>query len=520
MRTLPAVALALVLVLAGCSTGLSPTATPGSTPEPEPTGTDVPTETDTRASTPTEPPGTETATPTGSFDFADPPEDRLGWEAGYWYNESLPITPEDGLNETELNATVARSMARVEFIRETEFDRSFPVRIVNRTTYRERYAGGNPNYTAAFRAFDNAKFEALFLVGEDRDALAVQNDNRGSNVLGFYSPARDEIVVVSESATPTLSSEFTLAQELAHALQDQEYNLTSYRAPTRDAYNGQNGLIEGDANLVEARYREQCAGAWSCLDVSTNSSAGGGEIHLGVYFVNFFPYSDGPGFIESRYRQGGWAAVDELYADVPASAEQVIYPDRYSRDEPTNVSLADTNSGGWERVRPDPPRSGSLRPAYATLGQSALSAMFAYTLYDDYNRSGVIGPREWLNVDADGDVNASDPLNYDLAATNGWDGDRLHVYSNPGAGPNESAYVWRLVWDDASEAREFAESYRQLLSHWGGTRVAGSPNHYRIDSGPFADSFYIDVEGDTVTVVNAPTESDLGEVYGGYTAPA
>jgi hypothetical protein len=519
MRTLPALALALALVLAGCSAGFQGTPAPEATPQP--TGTDAPEATpepSTPASTPTSAPGTESPA-SSSFDFADPSEDVLGWEAGYWYNESLAITPEDGLNATELNATVARAIARVEVVREAEFARQVPVTVIDRETYRTNFTGG-ADYTAAFRAFDNTKFEALFLIGEDRDALAVQNANRGSSVLGFYSPTRDEIVIVADSATPTLSTEFTLAHELVHALQDQNFNLTDYRAPTRDAYNGQNGLIEGEANLVEDRYRQRCETEWDCLNVSTNSSGGGGDLHLGVYFVNFFPYSDGPGFVESQYRQGGWAAVDDLYADVPASAEQVIYPERYGTDPPRNVSLADTNSGGWERVRPEPPRPGSLRPAYATVGQSALSSMFAYTLYDDYNRSRVVEPREWLNVDDDGDVNSSDPLNYDLPVTNGWDGDRLHVYTNPEAGPNETAYVWRIVWDSPAEAEEFAAGYRQLLAHWGGERVSGSPNHWRIDSGPFADAFYLEVDGDTVTVVNAPSRGDLDEVYAGYTPPS
>jgi hypothetical protein len=524
MRTLPTVVVALALVLAGCGTGFQGTPAPEATPQP--TGTDAPTDTpDSAPSTPTgtsgstSPSGTESPA-ASSFDFADPAEDRIGWEAGYWYNESLDITPEDGLNATELNATVARAIARVEVVREAEFTERVPVTVINRETYQQEFAGGDADYTAGFRAFDNTKFEALFLIGEDRDALAVQNANRGSSVLGFYSPDRDEIVVVSESETPTLSTEFTLAHELVHALQDQRFNLSTYRASTRDGANGRNGLIEGEANLVEDRYRQRCEAGWSCLNVSTDGGGGDGDLHLGVYFVNFFPYSDGPGFVESRYRQGGWAAVDELYADVPASSEQVIYPDRYGEDPPANVSLEDTNSGGWERLRPEPPRPGGVRPAYATLGQSAISSMFAYTLYDDYNQSRVIGPREWLNVDEDGDVNSSDPLNYGLPVTDGWEGDRMHVYANPDAGENETAYVWRIVWTNASEAAEFLEGYRRLLSHWGGERVSGSPNHWRIDSGPFEDSFYIDVEGDTVTVVNAPTRSDLGEVYDGYAPPS
>jgi hypothetical protein len=53
---------------------------------------------------------------------ANPETDQLGWENGCWADEALSITREDGLNETELDAVVARSMARVEAVRELEFE--------------------------------------------------------------------------------------------------------------------------------------------------------------------------------------------------------------------------------------------------------------------------------------------------------------------------------------------------------------------------------------------------------------
>jgi hypothetical protein len=148
--------------------------------------------------------------------------------------------------------------------------------------------------------------------------------------------------------------------------------------------------------------------------------------------------------------------------------------------------------------------------------------MFAYTLYDDYNRSRVIEPQEFLNVDEDGEINETDPLNYDIAYASGWDGDRLHIYDTPGE-DNETAYVWRLVWDSPAEAEEFAEGYRRLLAHWGGERVDGSANHWVVpesSESPFADAFYLEVEGDTVTIVNAPTEGELSAVYADYEPPA
>jgi len=64
-------------------------------------------------------------------------------------------------------------------------------------------------------------------------------------VLGYYSPSRGEIVVVSESETPRLDGEGTLAHELVHALQDQHFDLAADPVRTRDAHQGRNGLVEG-----------------------------------------------------------------------------------------------------------------------------------------------------------------------------------------------------------------------------------------------------------------------------------
>jgi hypothetical protein len=518
MRPLAAAVLALMLVLAGCSVGFQQ----GETPTPEATATPAPTDQPTTTPTQSTDGGgedTPTATPEPSMrsDIPDPEIDRLGWEGGYWYNETVPVDATDGLNATELDIVVNRSMARVEHIRRLEFQETVPVRVITREEYRERYTGGSTNYADSFRTFDNVKFESLFLIGEDRDSLAVQNTNRGSNVLGFYSPVNDSIVVIAESDQPQLRDELTLGHELTHALQDQQFDLTSYERPTREIYNAYNGLFEGDSHYIEQQYRTRCQSAeWDCVSVPAagNQSGGGAsDLHFGVYILNYFPYSDGPGFVSYHETRGGWDHVNAMYDDPPASSEQVIYPEKYGEDIPTDVSLTDSTSGDWGRVRPVSPNPNATRPAYASFGQSGMVAMFAYTLYDNANRSRVVQPDEFLNLEG-GQVNSTDPLNYDIDYASGWDGDRLHIYDTPGD-DNETAYVWRSVWDSPEEAAEFAEGYRALLGHWGGDR-AGSPNHWAVTRGPFQDAFHIEVDGDTVTIVNAPSESDLGDVYAGY----
>ncbi|MFC6731496.1 MULTISPECIES: Hvo_1808 family surface protein [unclassified Haladaptatus] len=498
MRALASVLVALLLVLSGCSAGLTGEQTDTTTETPSTPSTAAPT---------TDSPGTQTPAPTPR---PDPESDVLGWENGYWHDAQLSVNTDDGLNETELDAIVARAMARVEHVRELEFQETVPVEIITRAEYQNQ---SNENYTDAFRAFDNTKFEAMFFVGEDRDALDVQNTNRGSNVLGYFSPKEDAIVIVANSDTPSLDAEGTLSHELVHALQDQHFNLSRISRPTRELHNGRNGLIEGEANYVQRLYMERCGGEWECLE-APDSGGGGGvpdDFHWGIYFLNFFPYSDGPGFVGQIHRTQGWDGVNGLYSDLPNSSEQIIYPQKYGEDQPTDVTFEDTNSGEWERVVPESPYPGQERPAYASLGQSALSSMFAHTFTDEYNRSRVVEPQEFINYEQNGRVNSSDPFNYDLRYTRGWDGDRMHVYWNDAG---ETAYVWQLAWDSPQNANQFVTGYERLLQHWGAEQAG--ENTWVIPEGePYADTFWIHVEGDTVTIVNAPTEGDLPAVYDG-----
>ncbi|MFC7027016.1 Hvo_1808 family surface protein [Halomicroarcula sp. GCM10025324] len=306
---------ALALVLAGCQAPGSSAASDGTddrtapetatTPTPETVVLEVATETPAAPAT-----EAETATP-GDEPRPDPETDRLGWEDGYWANESLSITTADGLDERERDAVVARAMARVETVRGLEFEASVPVRLVSRAEFRNRSGG---DYGESLRRFDDAKFEALFLIGEDEDSIAAQDQQLGASVLGYYSSSADAIVLVSETETPRLS-ERTLAHELVHALQDQQFGLAS-DARTRDAVQGRNGLVEGDATAVEQAYRERCAGAWDCVERPASDS-GGGDQHFGLNFLQYFPYSDGPGLVAALRERGGWAAVNAAYADSP-----------------------------------------------------------------------------------------------------------------------------------------------------------------------------------------------------------
>jgi len=407
-----------------------------------------------------------------------PVGDRLGWEDGYWYDDDLAVTTDDGLNESERRAVVARAMARVERIRGLEFDQRVPVEVISREQYRERFDGGGGGESAAFEAWNNQVWEALFLVGEDRNVSAVFDDVFGATVQGFYSPGRDEIVVVSDSATPTVDRG-TLAHELVHALQDQHPDLAfGVGAQTQDRQLAEDGLVEGDANAVQAEYESRCGRAWDCLPrperAPTDRPA---EFNRGVFVTLFAPYAAGPGFVGALRERGGWAAVDAAYGQFPASTEQVIHPAAYPDEKPVNVTVQDRTSGGWERF--------DLDHTTDTVGEASIYATFQ----------------------ANDQVTRAPAFDYSHPLSAGWDGDAVVPYRDG----TRYGYVWKTVWESPAEAREFADGYRGVLRAHDATERADGV-YVVPESDPFGDAFRVTRRGETVLVVNAPTRADLGDV--------
>jgi hypothetical protein len=419
-------------------------------------------------------------------DTSDPEEDQLGWENGVWYDEALSITPGDGLNESEREAVVARAMARLERLRSLEFEESVPVSVISRSQYLANRSGGSGNYTTHERWNDQV-WEGLFLVGEDARFSAVMNSTLGSSVLGYYSPSRGAIVVVSDSATPTLSRG-TLVHELVHALQDQQFGLND-SADTQDEQLAADGLIEGEANLLQRRYEQRCGSGWDCprLDVATGGGGGGGTTadtvaspyRRGVFTVIYQPYATGPNFVAALEQRGGWPAVNAAYDDYPVSTEQVLHPERYPDDRPRNVTVPDRSGDDWDRFDVD--------PVADTVGEASIYAMLA--------TNGVAGGGTTL-------------YSYQSAASEGWAGDALVPYHSG----DETGYVWRTAWDSPGDAEEFLTAYRSLLASRNATDRGGGV--YTLPaSDPFGDAFSVRRDGATVTVVNGPTVADLAAIH-------
>ncbi|WP_435361390.1 Hvo_1808 family surface protein [Haloarchaeobius sp. DFWS5] len=502
MRRLATVIVVLMVLLAGCGGTATDDTEDGTT---APTSGDEPTTTD----------GTDSTGPNGTGgSLADPASDTLGWEAGYWYNESIAVDRSDGLNDSELDKVVARGMARVEQIRKVEFEKTVPVSVISRADYRERLASGNTSTKA--RLHQNVKWEAVFAVNESADAVAAQRANYGSGVGGFYSPSNEEIVIVSDSDTPEMN-EVTLSQELFHALQDQRWNISSFDQSTTELHNARDGIIEGDGNYVDQLYKQRCTANWDCLlpQQQGGQSGGAANINVAMYQVQLQPYSDGVAFVKNIKEQQGWEGVNSVYENPPASTEQTIHPAAYESDQPTDVAIDDTSSNGWHVLDVAGPTD------HASFGEAGMFVMLWYPSFEKSQQTGsaqnvVLPYRAHFNIAGQG-LDQTDPYNYADEHTAGWDGDRLLPYvKGDASASSETGYVWKSTWDSEQDAKQFADGYQKLLGYHGAESVDGRPNTYRIPDGQeFGDAFSVVQRGDTVVIVNAPSVDALSDVHAG-----
>ncbi|ELY64686.1 Hvo_1808 family surface protein [Natrinema versiforme] len=437
-------------------------------------------------------------------------EDTIGYVAGYWYDDDLPVDNQSTavVAEDELDPVVYRAMARVERIRNLTFDDRVSVDVISREEYRETNGDRFANISSGNRLEQNVGYEALFTVGRNTTASDAAETVYGGAVAGYYDPETDEIVIVSENTDTPELNELTLGHELVHALQDQRFNLSQLEGTTQDGETARNGLVEGDASRVEREYEHRCGTEWDCLEPADGPSNGGLDINWGIYFSVYQPYSDGPDYVNYLRDQGeGWSAVNAAYDDPPTTTSAVIHPG--SAREPANVSVPDRSSGDWRQLRVDG------ETANDTVGEAGMVAMFAADALDSA-RPSVINSTELLQ--------GTGSYDYNHSYTNGWAGDELVVYTNdeventsdPAAAAGRAGYVWRTQWQSNTDTQQFVNGYLRLLENHDAEPVDGRQDTYVIDEdGGYAGAYYLNRTGQTLTIVRAPSVDELPTVEAG-----
>jgi hypothetical protein len=426
---------------------------------------------------------------------ADPDEDVIGWEGGYWHDDEIDVNQSDGLSDEELDAYVSRAMARVEYLRESEFDSDVPVQVLSREEF-QRQRNENATSNTSFDAWNDQVWEALFVIGEDREANEELQSATGETTAGFYAPSDDRIRIITDSPDSPTIDNATLVHELVHALQDQDGDLGERitATETQDAGLATDGVVEGEANYIEQRYTNRCGAEWDCVATPDSGGGPGEPPNLGILLTLLQPYSDGPVYIDWLIERGGWEAVEAAFDDPPQSTEQVIH---LTDEEPIPIEYTDRARNGWETF-PNQGEGGS-----DTVGEASMYVMFWYQARTA--RAQTVSPRSVVQTTSQYDI-----YNYDAEPSAGWGNDRVFPYHKGSGEDAEYGYVWVTEWDTEQDAAQFHNAYRAILDAH--NAQSQGDNTYVVPSGEFADAFRIDRQGTTVTIVNAPRAEDLSDI--------
>lgn len=278
--------------------------------------------------------------------------------------------------------------------------------------------------------------EALHRLGLVDEAVGGLYDRLlafyGSQVLGFYEPSTDEMVLVDAPAAAGLEGRLVWTHELAHAAQEHRYHLPSRLLGMRrdgDAQRAASAVAEGEAMLV--MFLLDAAGADEDNTLKGAEEAMAGQVEAlkvpGIpdYFVQdlAFPYTSGFAAVTRAYRRGGWPMVDRMLAAPPASTAALLHPDRPR----PGTALPDADlpavPAGWEEVLTD------------ALGEWALRLLLARVVPEQ------VAAR--------------------LAA--GWDGDRIRMVRQVSE-PGRWAMAWRLRCRDVAAREALARGLQRHLA--------------------------------------------------------
>jgi hypothetical protein len=290
------------------------------------------------------------------------------------------------------------------------------------------------DYPPAKIALDEKLYKGLGLLPADADLKAVILDLLTSQVAGTYDPTTKDLYVLSKQGGVGPAQQFYYSHEYDHALQDQHFDLEAFQKGFEDDSDqllARQSLVEGDAYTAMTYWMQQNLDAAEIGEVMALANdpatiAALQRIPPIIQTQLMFSALQGTLFIAAQQREGGWTAIDAMFAAPPQSTEQILHPDKWaSREAPKKVELpadlAKRMGSGWSVAMQD------------TLGEEQLQV--------------------WLG----GQVKA------DAAA--GWGGDRIALLEGP---KEQWAIAWHTVWDSDADAAEFEADALDAVAKAGG----------------------------------------------------
>jgi len=330
--------------------------------------------------------------------------------------------------------------------------------------------------------------DSFGLLNPDFDMLHFYQDLLSEQVAGFYDNETKEMVVVqgSQFGGP---ERLTYAHEFTHALQDQNYDVRNGLNFSEEKCENDTercvaiqSLIEGDASLSELNWfvnhatTEDKTDIFDFYDTFKSPVLDTAPEFFAKDFL--FPYENGLTFTQYLYEHGGWDAVDQAYANLPASSEQILHPERYPEDIPILVNLPELSAAlgeGWEELD------------RGVMGEWYMYLILAYGL------------------DADAQVKEKDAAE----AAEGWGGDSYAVFYRPEDGA--TLMILRTNWESSKDLNEYVNVFEDYARD-----RFGRPENQERDRILWQDGSEVHVlhiEGIYTTWILAPDEGLANQVW-------
>jgi hypothetical protein len=362
-------------------------------------------------------------------------------------SQSASVSPAGSPNQAD-QAVYAAIESQVQAIRQLRPTTTVTPVLLDSKGVRDWLTKANAEQTNHQALADESRlFIHLGLLPAGSSLEQMELDLEAGQVIGFYDPVSKGLYVLSESGGVGPTEKLTFSHEYTHALQDQNFGLDKLAVDTPDQGDrdlARTALPEGDATLEMTLWMQKNLSAADMLAIAGDSLSGPQADQLAkapaiLRQTLMFPYNDGLTFVQGVYSKGGWAAVDKVYANPPASTSQILHPDLYTagvKPVAVTVPAVPVSLGGWKLTMQD------------TLGELQL--------------------RIWL----EGDSPDSAATTAAATGTSSWGGDRVGLYE----GPNGAwAVVIHTAWRSEAGATAFSGAADQRLTALGGQfRVCAS----------------------------------------------
>jgi hypothetical protein len=357
-------------------------------------------------------------------------------------------SPSPEASPEKLPPKLAEEAQQVEQVRGLRFNRPLAAAAVSKAEIgRLLLAGMDESFPEDEARRTGLAWSTIGVIPKGTDLRKALQDFNGSEVIGFYDNETGQLVFIG-SSSPTPFQRFTLAHEMTHALQDQNFGLSAIDQFDRTCHDERLeaflSLAEGDATETSFQWAMQnlSAGEIAQLQAEANAfPAPPSSVPPFLQNLLTFPYPNGQAFVESLQASGGEAAVDRAFRSPPVSTEQILHPSKYPSDRPVEVDV--------------PNFAPRLGPAWKDLE------------FEDVGEG-------WFRLMLELRMPAT---NADAAAA-GWSGAQYRAWTDGKAG--QTAVVMDTTWDTERDASEFAQAMDNWLGDNPGTVLPASGQAVRV----------------------------------------